>query len=197
MLTIMIERWETLSIIGLIVGGKLIREVSHGSHRTTSGNHSHCGSCFLPCTTKRVQITEVRLTQLVRHLRSNYYSLRSRALGEQRFSAVCVRLCLWVKNKGPKSCRSRQQLGLEMLGFCRAFAALLLRLKIRRGHPCDPPPAPRFSTTYGVRLYNCILQRTNLAPHLTVAVASYRLIGGVRQARLCGKRIGPIWNEVR
>jgi len=71
MLTIMIERWETLSIIGLIVGGKLIREVSHGGHRTTSGNHSHCGSCFLPCTTKRVQITEVRLTQLVRHLRSN------------------------------------------------------------------------------------------------------------------------------
>src|SRR5262249_27497720 len=76
-LTIMIERWETLSIIGLIVGGKLIREVSHGGHRTTSGNHSHCGSCFLPCTTKRVQITEVRLTQLVRHLRSNYFEKQS------------------------------------------------------------------------------------------------------------------------
>src|SRR5215813_1381518 len=185
MLTIMIERWETLSIIGLIVGGKLIREVSHGGHRTTSGNHSHCGSCFLPCTTKRVQITEVRLTQLVRHLRSNYFEKQSIGRATRFVSAFVFGL----KIKGPKSCRSRQQLGLEMLGFCRALRRCFCDSKYGGVHPCDPPPAPRFSTTYGVRLYNCILQRTNLAPHPTVAVASYSSIGGVRQARLCGKRI--------
>jgi hypothetical protein len=59
-LTIMIGRCENLCIIGLIFGGKLNREVSHGGHCSTSGNHSHRGSYFLPCTTERLQTTEVK-----------------------------------------------------------------------------------------------------------------------------------------
>ena len=51
----MIDRWENLGITG-----KLNREVSHGGHCSTSGNHSHCGCYFLPCTTERLQITEVK-----------------------------------------------------------------------------------------------------------------------------------------
>jgi len=59
-LTIMIGRCENLYITGLIFGGRLNREVSHGGHCSTSGNHSHRGSYFLPCTTERLQTTEVK-----------------------------------------------------------------------------------------------------------------------------------------
>ena len=59
-LTIMIGRCENLCITGFIFGGRLNREVSYGGHCSTSGNHSHRGYYFLPCTTERLQTTEVK-----------------------------------------------------------------------------------------------------------------------------------------
>src|SRR5262249_12991149 len=68
----MIDWWETLRIRSLIVGGKLNREVSHGSYSSTSSRYYHCGHCFLPRATQRLQITEVKasFTQLA-HIYNN------------------------------------------------------------------------------------------------------------------------------
>ena len=86
MLTIMIGRCENLYINVLIFGGRLNREVSHGGYCTTSGNHYHRGSYFLPCTTERLQTTEVKKASVPGFPKLPSRSIRSLGITIRRVS---------------------------------------------------------------------------------------------------------------